>query len=150
MNYATRDDLAAIGLSSKALAGIDATRQIKALEIASSSVAGYLNRRFTLPLILWGADITRAVCILAAYDLRVSSGFNPQPGSADEELRLRVEEVTRWLELIARGTVVPFGITDSSVNPAPSAGGGSSAAESQRPRGWSDGGGYGYGNADDD
>lgn len=133
--YANLQQLADIGLNARALNGISASRQQSALAMASDQVSGYLRRRFVLPLSAWGLELTRATCVLAAYDLRVSSGLNPAPGSADEELRLRVEETTRWLELVAKGVVIPD-VTDSSTVPSGSSNSSSITAESDPPRGW--------------
>jgi phage gp36-like protein len=136
MEYATPTQLANVGLTSRALKDITVADQKAALEMATDVISGYLNKRFTLPLAAWGKDVTRACCVLAAYDLRVSRGFNPAPGSSDEELRLRLEEVTRWLELVAKGVVVPVGIVDSSTTPNVGDDRFSVQAESDPPRGW--------------
>lgn len=136
MNYATLEQLATIGLSSKALNGIPIARQQLALQTASDVVSGYLNRVFTLPLTQFGLDVTRATCVLAAYDLRVSLGFNPAPGSSDEELRLRVEQTTQWLRDVAKGLVRPVGIVDSGVVVSGGSNGGAAVAISDPPRGW--------------
>ena len=110
--YATVADLAALGLNAIALSSIPSGSQTEALSAASRVVDSYLRSQFTLPLVQWGTDVTRATCLIAAYDLMTSRGFNPD-AAADVNVRMRFEDATRWLEKCASGAVVPS-VTDST------------------------------------
>lgn len=113
MAYATRDDLARLGLPQAVISAIPLTDQDAALEAASDLADSYLRARYTLPLLSWQDDLRRAVCHIAAYDLLVRRGFNPT--GADEQVRLRYEDAIRWLERVAQGLLSPD-IVDSSVD----------------------------------
>lgn len=123
------------------------------LEAACGHVDSYLSGRFTLPLAVHGQSITRAVCIVAAYDLLTGRGFNPaNQGDDSSQLDKRYKSIEDWLEKVAKGEVTPV-VTDSS---APTPGGGAAAAPAEgyvvsprladdgdsymvgppRPRGW--------------
>lgn len=116
MAYATRDDLARLGLPPAVLSAIPVADQDAALEAASDLADSYLRVRYTLPLLSWQDDLRRAVCHIAAYDLLVRRGFNPT--GADEQVRLRYEDAIRWLERVAQGLLSPA-IVDSSAEDLP-------------------------------
>ena len=116
MAYATRDDLARLGLPPAVLSAIPTADQDAALEAASDLADSYLSARYTLPLVSWEDDLRRAVAHIAAYDLMVRRGFNPT--GADEQIRLRYEDAIRWLEGVARGLLHPQ-IVDSSPEDLP-------------------------------
>jgi phage gp36-like protein len=122
--YASILQLEAIGISAAAISKIQAPAKNAALLTASTMINGYLRGAFTLPLIAWGADLTRACAIIAAYDLLSAKGFNPEQGSGDENVRKRFEDILAWLKLVAAGTVVPYGIEDSTPGILPSTFGG--------------------------
>lgn len=115
--YASVEDLASLGLHLNAQAGISSANITAALEAASRLADSYLQARYRLPLASWGQDLRRCVAILAAYDIMSVRGFAPE--GADEHLRLRAEDATRWLEGIARGLVSPTEIVDAMPTAAP-------------------------------
>ena len=106
MTYATRDDLFRLGLPEGALRGVPPATIEDALEAASRLADSYLRARYALPLSSWDEALTRAVAIIAAYDLMAVRGYDPARG-ADEVLRLRYEDAIRWLERVAAGAVSP-------------------------------------------
>jgi phage gp36-like protein len=110
--YATRDQLPDFGVNAAALLPIPAAVQDAALAAASEVADSYLRSQFVLPLITWGTDLTRAVCMIAAYDLLVGRGYNPEAG-ADTNIRLRYEDAIAWLKDVARG-LAALDATDSS------------------------------------
>lgn len=112
MPYATLEDLTRLGLPERALAGIPQEALEAALEGASRLADSYLQARYRLPLSAWGADLRRAVAILAAYDILSVRGFAPE--GPDEHLRLRAEDAIRWLEGVAKGLITPVGIEDAT------------------------------------
>lgn len=111
--YASTTDLARLGLPSGALTNVPTATQEEALDAASAVADGYLRTRgYALPLTAWSDDLRAQVARLAAYDLMVTRGFNPNAGN-DETLRLRHEDALRWLRDVASGTVTPD-LTDST------------------------------------
>ncbi|UZX16554.1 DUF1320 domain-containing protein [Thermus sp. PS18] len=112
MPYASRTDLHALGLPEAVLASIPEAEQEAALEAASALADSYLRTRYDLPLASWGRGLTRAVALIAAYDLMSRRGYDPtRPGQ--ENLRMRYEDAIRWLEGVAAGRVDP-GVVDAS------------------------------------
>lgn len=114
--YATNEDLQnpALGLPAKALQGVSSIDLEDGLISASDMIDSYLSNRFTLPIIVWGRDTRGACAAIAAYNMLAGRGFNPQAGSADEQVRLRYEDAIRWLKDCARGLATPAGIQDST------------------------------------
>lgn len=100
------------------------------LQSASGVIDGYLAARFILPLITWGEDLKRACSIIAAYDLMTVRGHSPH--GPDENLRLRYEDILRWLRDVSTGKIHPQ-VEDSSTDEDP---GGSPIVDSKPPRGW--------------
>ncbi len=72
-----------------------------ALEENSAIIDGYLRKRYNVPLDVAPAEIKRACCILARYDLSV--GGNRQ--AADQTIKDR-DGVMAWLKQIAAGQVL--------------------------------------------
>lgn len=121
MAYATLQDLFQLGAPESAFRGqsnqdwsfTDAELEA-GLEAASGHVDSFLADRFTLPLLVPGTAIKRAVCIVAAYDLLTSRGYNPaNQGDDSSQLDKRYKSVEDWLEKVAKGEVKPV-VTDSS------------------------------------
>lgn len=112
MPYASMADLRALGLPEAVLASIPEAEQEAALEAASALADSYLRARYDLPLAAWGRGLTRAVALIAAYDLMSRRGYDPtRPGQ--ENLRMRYEDAIRWLEGVAAGKVDP-GVVDAT------------------------------------
>ena len=112
MAYATRTDLTQLAIPASAIANVPTAAQDNALEAASDLADSYLKSQYTLPIVAWESDLTRAVCNIAAYDIMSMRGYGPTAGG-DENLRQRYEDAIRWLERIAKGEVSPK-VTDSS------------------------------------
>ncbi|WP_003047195.1 DUF1320 domain-containing protein [Thermus aquaticus] len=112
MTYATQSDLFRLGLPEGALRGVSPSTIEDALEAASRLADSYLRARYDLPLASWGRGLTRAVALIAAYDLMSRRGYDPtRPGQ--ENLRMRYEDAIRWLEGVAAGKVDP-GVEDAT------------------------------------
>lgn len=122
-HYATLADLYTLGIPEPSLERIPEADRETGLVAACDMVDSYLRERFTLPLLTHGTDITRAACIIAAYDLMTANGLNPaNAGDDSTQLDKRYEGTIDWLRDVAKGLVTPV-VTDSS--PTPSAGGAS-------------------------
>ncbi len=72
----------------------------RALDDATAILDGYLRRRYVVPLLAPTADIVRAACIIARYDL--ATGANKEPSTQMKDDRA---EVVAWLKMIADGRV---------------------------------------------
>jgi phage gp36-like protein len=98
-----------------------------ALAESSALIDSYLRRRYLVPLVApIPAEVVRATCILARYDLAHGEQKDPT-----EQMRLARKEVIAWLEQLAAGDVQLAGV--------PLAGGsGAGAMVRDRPRAFSD------------
>ncbi|MBD8554915.1 DUF1320 domain-containing protein [Rhizobium sp. CFBP 8762] len=68
-----------------------------ALADASSLIDGYVRGRYLVPIATPPAEIVRAACILARYDLAQGEHTDPS-----EEMAKGRKDVITWLEQIAR------------------------------------------------
>ncbi len=108
--YGSIDGLYLQGIRAEALTSFTAAQKGAALEGASRMIDSFMTG-FTLPFTAVGTDMDRAANVIAAYDLMSSRGLNPE--GTDQNLRLRYEDVMKWLAMVAAGTVVPV-VTDST------------------------------------
>lgn len=129
--YATRADLPRFGLRSPALSGIATADQDRALLVASRFFDTLIGPRHAPPLTTWGDDVTRAVCIIAAWDLIGEKGFSPDSPGGGNWL-VRYEQIVSWAKDVGAGRAVLVGVVDSS----PDTEGGSPEVYSVEPRGW--------------
>lgn len=72
-----------------------------ALADASSIIDGFLRGRYIVPLAAPQAEIVRAACILARYDLAQSDSVDPS-----EEMGRTRKEIMDWLKLVSSGDVL--------------------------------------------
>lgn len=113
--YATRAEMYQHGISSAALTNVATGDQDAALEAASRQIDAYLKRS-GVELTEWDSAITRATCVLAAYDLMIVRGLDPSRGS--DEFMLRYAKTISWLEKIAQSKLPQPTVTaDSSDAP---------------------------------
>lgn len=110
-SYATTTDLYAFGAPAAALSTFTGAQQQGALDAAADVVDAAVGARFKLPLISWGASIRRCCAIIAAYDLLVVRGANPDSPLV-KDLEARHESQLKWLEGISEGKYVPV-VVDS-------------------------------------
>lgn len=80
-------------------------RSDRALAEASALIDSYLRRRYLVPLAAAPAEILRACCILARYDLAQGEQRDPT-----EQMRLARKETIAWLEMLASGTALLDGV----------------------------------------
>ncbi len=115
MAYATAEDFDRFGIRSSALPeSITPDDKLAAIRAASGRADSYLGARFRLPLIVWGIDLTQAVCAIAAFELVATQvGFNPEAGH-NLVLMQRKDDAFRWLQEVSRGHCTPAGVSDSS------------------------------------
>jgi phage gp36-like protein len=140
--YAQPSDLAVAGVAAAAIASFTTPQQNAALVNASRLLDGYFRAKFVLPLVQVGADVVRATCIVAAYDLMVSRGYNPSAGG-DPIIKDRYREIIGvppmqlgWADMVANGKITPD-VTDSSSNATEGRPSTRARAVSSSQRGWS-------------
>ena len=137
--YATTTNLVRLGIRAEALSGVATAVQEEALDAASAVADGYLRARgYVLPITAWSADLTRAVAILAAFDLLVTRGFDPARGN-DQVMQLRYEQAIAWFRDVSAGRAA---VTGGNTTPAPVSGAGARSGDggarvrSKPMRGW--------------
>lgn len=106
MSYATPTNLITSGLPATALGTLTAAQQQAALDNASAEVDSYLRGRYPLPLQAWGAEITMATCVIAAYNVMNVRGYNPASG-ADVNLSDRYLNTIAWLRDVQKRAAHP-------------------------------------------
>lgn len=104
--YAELADLVIYGLPVNSLGSLTTTQQTDALIAASSQIDSYLRGRYPMPLLAWGIEVTKACCVLAAFDLMNIRGYNPASG-ADRNLMDRADRITLWLRDVQKGAAHP-------------------------------------------
>lgn len=114
--YATAEQFYFLGASAQAIQGIDPTL---ALQAASATIDASLQAQFKLPLQVWGYDIVKFCCWLAAYDVLYTKGVNPE-AKGDSRYAQRYNRAEAWLKAVAKGDITPV-VTDSSGNGGPAA-----------------------------
>lgn len=140
--YAEISDFDVAGVNASALAAFTTDQKNRALINASRLLDGYFRSHFTLPFTQVGGDVKRATVIVAAYDLMVSRGYNPDAGG-DPLFEKRYREIIGvppsimgWADLVANGKISPD-VTDSSPNPVEGRGRARARVTSSSQRGYS-------------
>lgn len=116
VSLAVRADLALLGISDEVTAAIDNSKLDAILAAATEEAGGILQSsgRVKLPLSAWGADIKKAVCKLAAWDIMTTLiGHNPDDAN-NFVWKDRAKEGRDYLESVARGFIVPVGMVDAT------------------------------------
>jgi phage gp36-like protein len=135
MAYATPADFAVFGLSYPWLRPVPVAVQQRHLDAASIRIDGYLRKRFTLPLVSYGDDLTLLTCQVAACSIAHVRGFDPQ-GQDGQVIRSICEAAQADLKRIEEGTWLPA-VTDSSSGAEEGVEShGGLEIESSQPRGW--------------
>jgi phage gp36-like protein len=132
-DYATRAQLADLGVSNEALTDIPDAKQDAVIAARSRFADGYLRVRQEVPeagLTAFTGDLTWAVCQLSCYDLVSNLGYETGTGNQDN-LRKRHDDAIKWLEAVRDGDLPFPGSGDDSASDA-----GEVLMHSSRPRGW--------------
>lgn len=79
---------------------VDAVKIETALADVSAVIDGYIRGRYFVPIVTPPAEIVRAACVLARYDL--AQGEHMEPSDEMEKAR---KDVIGWLENISRELV---------------------------------------------
>lgn len=103
MSYAELDDFFVHGLPVRAVDEPEVIPPI--LEAASRTIDEYVGLQYAVPLTNHPRSIREAACKIAAWEY-VSGQRGRQPGGPDEVIRLRYEDVMRWLRDVAAGRAV--------------------------------------------
>lgn len=102
--YATLEEFGKYGLPGIATSGLADADIGDAIAGASAMADSYIaNRGYALPLTSWGADLTRAVCQIAAWDVLVHlRGVNPED-AAHAAIAKGRDDATAWLRDVSKG-----------------------------------------------
>lgn len=99
--YIVPSDISTYGVNGAALTGIPFAEQTAACVAVSAEADASFRARYNLPLVAWGQDVRAMLARIAAYELLVVRGFNPELG-ADTNLAMRAESARAWLRAVAR------------------------------------------------
>lgn len=72
-----------------------------ALQAASDEADTYMNEQLVLPLQTWGGKLVKVVCDIAAFNLYVQFGYNPN-ASGDKNYEARYDRAMDWLMAVSR------------------------------------------------
>lgn len=127
--YCTVADLGRFGVNAQATEDLPVPENLTpAIEARSAFIDSYLNLKFTLPILVWGADLKECCAVLAAWDVISVRGFKPDENPEDHPLRIRYEDMIKWLESIRDGELIPV-VTDSDTGDDGDSGGGMRAPQ---------------------
>jgi phage gp36-like protein len=110
--YISKTDIERFGLNGYALEGIPAQTITDTCLAVSEEADAAFRARYNLPLLSWGSDVRACLAKIAAYELLVVRGFNPEV-SADQNLAIRAADARAWLRAVARQEMQP------NVEPSP-------------------------------
>lgn len=104
--YASAEQLLALSLTPAAYGRFTAEGTSLAsvnaqLQAASGIANDWISSQFVMPLTQWGMSLTKAVCDIAAYELFIQFGFNPN-ALADKNIETRYKSAMEWLYKISR------------------------------------------------
>lgn len=127
--YATLTQFGLYGLPPATLATVPEDVQTAMLEGASRDVDRMASSFTSTPFVSWGADITQAVCEIAAWKVMTWRGYSPE-GDRDP-LRERAQAAMAWVLRAGNDGLLP-----GSVDATPDVHEGGSAVYTSTPRGW--------------
>lgn len=111
MAYAAQSDLTNYALPAQAQGQITPQQMSTALQDASDELDTYFRGRYgdgPSPLLLtWDTQVTKAVCCIAAYNLMVVRGYDPDSG-ADPTFKNRRDEAIAWCRDVQRQQAHPL------------------------------------------
>ncbi len=125
-DYATTDDLVALGVSTDVISDISTDQQEAVISARSRFADGYLAVRYTIPdggLTAFTGDLTWAVVQLSCYDLVTNYHRYTTDKPNEDNLRKRHDDAIKWLEMVRDGELSPAlgsDDEDSSTAGAPS------------------------------
>lgn len=95
-----------LAVNAAAVAPIPTATQDLALEARSRWADSFFSPHLDVPLTTWGGDVKIAVVKLAAFDLLIGRGLDPN-SETYKMLAAQAEQAQRWLDRVAEGTLVP-------------------------------------------
>ena len=104
--YASIDDLYRFGLQPFSVQNVPMSNLIAELEAASRYADSKMRARYSLPLLAWDTTITMHVCRIAAYNILVTRGYNPEAG-ADIAITQRHQEALEFFDGVERQRTHP-------------------------------------------
>jgi hypothetical protein len=138
MAYCVPEDLGRFGINAAALEDTPAEDQMEpVIDSWAGYMDSYLGKQFTLPLLIYGKELTNCNSAFAARNLLDVRGRKPGENPEDQAIDLECDRWQKWLEQIAAGKVTPV-VTPS---PSPTTGSttpGGPLVMSNYSRGWQD------------
>lgn len=114
--YATLTDLYAYGLPLVAMGSVSVGTQQKILDGRNDFADDKLRARYRLPLQTpYPASLIQNICVLAAWDVLVSRGYNPGAG-ADPNIATRGELALKWFDDVERQRAHP-NVVEATASP---------------------------------
>jgi len=104
--YIDATDISTYGVNGAALDGIPSGEIDATCDAVSAEADAAFRSRFNLPLLAWGIDVRSQLARIAAYELLVVRGFNPELG-ADTNIAMRADAARSWLRAVARQEMQP-------------------------------------------
>lgn len=117
-SYASVKDFYRLVCPAERLTGYDESKVALALLQASTLANSYLSARYSMPLLSWGDDLTRNICLIAQYDAFTNIGI-AQNDDYDILKELK-DNAEKWLKQVSNGNLKPSIIDSSATTTAPS------------------------------
>jgi phage gp36-like protein len=136
--YCTVEDIERLGINAQVLDALTSEEYLTpAVQTASAMIDEALSSGgFVLPLVgSISPTLKEAAAVLAAWTAVATRGLKPGEDLDNNPLYRRYQEKLRWLELVAKGTIVPV-VTDSSTPGIPGGTSVTGVISSNSQRGW--------------
>ena len=108
-DYATTDDLVALGVSTDVISDIDTAQQEAVISARSRFVDGFLRAaNIVVPdggLVAFTGDLTWAVVQLSVYDLVTNYHRYTTDKPNEDSLRKRHDDAIQWLQWMVEGKI---------------------------------------------
>lgn len=115
--YAVLANLYALGMPLVAMGSVSTATQQSILDARNDFADDKLRARYKLPLLTpYPASLIQNICMLAAWDIILVRGYNPQAG-ADVNYATRGEMALKWFDDVERQRAHPNVIESGSADP---------------------------------
>ncbi len=116
--YAVLTDLYALGLPLVAMGSVSTAVQQRCLDSRNEFADDKLRARYRLPLdVPYPLSLVQAICHLAAWDVLVIRGYNPQSG-ADVVIVDRANAALKWFDDVERQRAHPAVVEAGGADPS--------------------------------
>lgn len=106
-SYITPAELLSQGVPAAGMSGLTNPQLLEAIAWASDEIDGYINKRFTLPLIApYAGDLKRRCAIIASFYLLTTRGFRVT-GELNEMITKIYDDAVKWMLSVSKGDISP-------------------------------------------